>query len=517
MIAALMIYGLFAGSCLAVAAWAMERVLMQWHFPVRWASTVGLVSTLAFLVLAPMRLVNPAMDGGDRGVVELASAQLDRGADGRPIPISRRSPTELFPVWTADLRHFMEAPTRWSGRWLGAADAPSWNRWLAPLWIGTTATLLLVVLWTIFRARRLRSKWPLVELHEMRVRVAPNSGPAVSGVLAPEVVVPRWLLDAAPEDQRLAVAHEVAHIRARDPLLLLLGWLIVAAVPWNPAAWWLLSRLRSGIEIDCDARVLRGGTRGDRYGFFLIDVAARSQAPLPGAAALIGRRSHLERRLLAMQRVQPTARIVRCLGLCVTAATLVLAACENSLPSPSAPEPTRATVEQHLGDLLGSMPDFGLAASAAQTHILDSVDVSEELLRDLPVDSIASVEVIRGVHSESGAHNEPPGGVIQVTTRSYDRMSITEREPQSTAKRTDAVPDTIPSALRRILGGPAMPDSTAPPLIRIDDVRISAEQFPELDRLDIEKIEVIKGAAATALYGAEAASGVILITTRESP
>lgn len=218
-----------------------------------------------------------------------------------------------------------------------------------------------------------------------------------------------------------------------------------------------------------------------------------------------------------MQRVQPTARIVRCLGLCVTAATLVLAACENSLPSPSAPEPTRATVEQHLGDLLGSMPDFGLAASAAQTHILDSVDVSEELLRDLPVDSIASVEVIRGVHSESGAHNEPPGGVIQVTTRSYDRMSITEREPQSTAKRTDAVPDTIPSALRRILGGPAMPDSTAPPLIRIDDVRISAEQFPELDRLDIEKIEVIKGAAATALYGAEAASGVILITTRESP
>src|SRR5690606_10120572 len=72
------------------------------------------------------------------------------------------------------------------------------------------------------------------------------------------------------------------------------------------------------------------------------------------------------------------------------------------------------------------------------------------------------------------------------------------------------------------------------PLIYVDGVRQSAEAYPtptsggvfyarthqtanplnDLNPNDIERIEIVKGAAATTLYGSEAAAGVIQIFTR---
>jgi TonB-linked SusC/RagA family outer membrane protein len=51
------------------------------------------------------------------------------------------------------------------------------------------------------------------------------------------------------------------------------------------------------------------------------------------------------------------------------------------------------------------------------------------------------------------------------------------------------------------------------PLYVVDGV-ILGESMVDLDALDIESIEVIKGAAASSLYGSRAASGVVQITTR---
>ena len=54
-----------------------------------------------------------------------------------------------------------------------------------------------------------------------------------------------------------------------------------------------------------------------------------------------------------------------------------------------------------------------------------------------------------------------------------------------------------------------------PVLIYIDGVRI-ANSIPEsLDSDDIESVEVLNGDAAAALYGEEAAAGVIQITLKE--
>ena len=69
----------------------------------------------------------------------------------------------------------------------------------------------------------------------------------------------RWLLRRAPDEQRIVLAHEAEHVRARDPLLLAAGCAGVALLPWHPVSWWLLARLRLAVELDCDRRVLRRG------------------------------------------------------------------------------------------------------------------------------------------------------------------------------------------------------------------------------------------------------------------
>jgi len=75
--------------------------------------------------------------------------------------------------------------------------------------------------------------------------------------------------------------------------------------------------------------------------------------------------------------------------------------------------------------------------------------------------------------------------------------------------QTSGQPGTTPSMVVR--GGTSF-SGTGNPLILIDGVPGS---FYALNSDDIESIEVLKDAASTAIYGARAANGVILVTTRK--
>lgn len=64
-----------------------------------------------------------------------------------------------------------------------------------------------------------------------------------------------------------------------------------------------------------------------------------------------------------------------------------------------------------------------------------------------------------------------------------------------------------------LLRGPTSIVGSSDPLYIVDGVILAASSV-DLDALDIESVEVVKGAAAASLYGSRAASGVIQITTR---
>src|SRR5690606_6470707 len=145
---------------------------------------------------------------------------------------------------------------------------------------------------------------------------SPDAGPAVVGFYPMQVVVPEWICSRPAREQQLVLAHEREHVLARDPLVLLGACVAVSIMPWNPALWFALSRLRLAIEIDCDRRVLQQGASAVTYGSLLLELSAFPSSLGSTVPALSYHRSHLERRLIAMtsriripiyQRVAATA------------------------------------------------------------------------------------------------------------------------------------------------------------------------------------------------------------------
>ncbi|HEY0019991.1 MAG TPA: von Willebrand factor type A domain-containing protein [Longimicrobium sp.] len=74
-------------------------------------------------------------------------------------------------------------------------------------------------------------------------------------------------------------------------------------------------------------------------------------------------------------------------------------------------------------------------------------------------------------------------------------------------------PGTAPSVLLR---GPKSINAAGrsqEPLYVVDGVVVSGAAIPQLDAADVAHVEVVKGAAASSLYGSRAANGVVQITT----
>ena len=91
--------------------------------------------------------------------------------------------------------------------------------------------------------------------------------------------------------------------------------------------------------------------------------------------------------------------------------------------------------------------------------------------------------------------------------------AIQGRVPGANIVSTTGRPGTAPQVLLR---APTSIDGSGRgqnPLYVVDGV-ILAGDLPDLNAADIESIEVVKGAAATSLYGARAGNGVIQITTK---
>ena len=117
------------------------------------------------------------------------------------------------------------------------------------------------------------------------------------GLLRPRIVVPRWVTMALPSHQAAVIAHEQSHLDARDPQLFTLALALLVFMPWNLPLWWQLRRLRYAIEVDCDARVLKGGVDPAHYGETLIAVGERQSAYIGAVAAMSESKSFLEERI----------------------------------------------------------------------------------------------------------------------------------------------------------------------------------------------------------------------------
>jgi beta-lactamase regulating signal transducer with metallopeptidase domain len=300
--AAWMVYSVLVASFAALATATIDRLFAIWGLPRRylWVSAMILAALAPFVAAttnAPSRLTPPPL--------EQTSARTESVARASDTPV----PLQLSLAGRAM-------------RVLRRADGPAQT-----LWMASSAIALVVFLGAFIVLRMRRASWKAATVDGHTAWIAPDVGPAVVGFMQPRIVLPEWALQLGETDRGFVLRHESEHIRAGDPRLLLVAGLLLVAMPWNPALWWMTRRMRLAMEIDCDARVLRGTKAIREYGMLLLAVHERRGRTLPLVAALTEQRALLERRIIAMTASRPSyPRLVSAaLGLVACAAAVAVA------------------------------------------------------------------------------------------------------------------------------------------------------------------------------------------------
>jgi TonB family protein len=103
------------------------------------------------------------------------------------------------------------------------------------------------------------------------------AAPVTVGLLHPRVILPECSREWSRAQFDAVLAHEQAHVRRRDPLVLWLALLNRAVFWFHPLAWWLERRITALAEEACDAAVIERGHAPRDYSEYLLDVARAVQ------------------------------------------------------------------------------------------------------------------------------------------------------------------------------------------------------------------------------------------------
>ncbi|MFN7055564.1 M56 family metallopeptidase [Hyphomonas sp.] len=169
------------------------------------------------------------------------------------------------------------------------------------------------------------------------------SGPFVTGLARPTVVLPAWFeAEYSQLEARAALSHEMMHLKRGDLWALQAAELAIAAMWFNPLAHVARTAFRTDQEAACDADVLaRGHLSPHAYGTALVK-AVRMQTPCRmHMAASLPLTHALKERLKLMAHPAPDARLRRT-GV-AAAALLGAAALAATASIAAAGEPAAAT------------------------------------------------------------------------------------------------------------------------------------------------------------------------------
>jgi TonB family protein len=280
MIASWMIYIVLVSASVSFAAVLVENVLRATGTPTRLLWVAG----ICFPVIAA-----------------IASARLPTDAEGRSFLLPGR---DLPGGQTGDVQ-VTDSRARFIPQPPSIAVSPnsrlaSLDSTLLALWMTGCLLTLGVFGGAAVRLRRIRTAAEVRDVDGVRVSITPNTGPLVVGVMHPQILIPRWVLELDHPERQLVVAHEQEHLRAHDPALLAFSALAAGLTPWNPFVWYMLRKLGQAIELDCDRRVLAQGPDPRAYAHLLLSVASRSQTNLIPLAGLAATTSSLEQRFRSM-------------------------------------------------------------------------------------------------------------------------------------------------------------------------------------------------------------------------
>ena len=531
------------GVLLAVAALGAESLLRVSQKPTRWAWVAALVLTATLGALAPVRRVT-------HGVADRVWQSTSPVATMNSVSGSRSALATIRTTWHHASELFATGIQRTWTAWHSTMPAAT-DGWLLMAWAVASVALLYAFVSVHVRYQRRRAHWPLGSIHGTMVRIASDTGPAVIGVTSTEIVLPQWLLARNNREQELVLAHELEHVRAHDPMFLALAQTAVVLLPWHPAVWWMASRLRLAIELDCDRRVLQRGASTRDYGKLLIDLTDHRTGFAVALPAFSCSPSHLERRLVAMTAKRLRYPFTRGLANGAITSLALLAACEAKLPTSD--EMDRMTASSATA----AAGRVAMIDTAKVVYFVNNVAVSKADADKLSAELIASVNVL-----QKGAQS---GGEVRIVTRddaralaaaldaaryaidsasSPTRVTLVRTDPDPTRVTftTPGSTRTLSADSRQAVSGdslmirmkhadersgvrvatPVATGDTKPRtgfagLMIVDGVITDPAIANSLAPDQIVSVNVIKGAAAQQQYhDPRAANGVIVISTRKA-
>lgn len=173
-------------------------------------------------------------------------------------------------------------------------------------------------------------------------------GPLVTGFVRPIILLPTESETWTADRRRAVIAHEAAHIRRFDPLILFIVHIATAIYWFHPLVWLAASRLRAESERACDDAALNLGLLPSGYAGHLLDLARKfePQLAIPMAAT-----SHLESRVKSILDPK-TNRSFAARGTWIAAAAVTAA-----LLAPLTSITLNAQSASGLSEITGSVTD----------------------------------------------------------------------------------------------------------------------------------------------------------------
>ncbi|HYE31967.1 MAG TPA: M56 family metallopeptidase [Methylomirabilota bacterium] len=325
---------------------AVSRAAQSWLRHPHWRRALWRASFLAMLLAVASELLEVrrvAQAGYERW---RAAEKVGPQPESSQTAVRPPRPTLQFPDPSAFAEHGL--PLNDAGASPHPAPAPHFGggAWMALIWaIGTLFFVIRACCWTaalqwllIKNARTMAthlSAKGVKVLESERIRT-----PLAGGCFRPFILLPTsFATKFTPQEQAVVLAHEMEHLRAKDPQWLLLVELTRAMLWWHPLVWvarrrfisaaeeaadWASCRVRGGPELLAECLV--------KLGREMVGSVERS-LPAFGAGFRSGLGSRVERLLSAQRHQLDPARgplrflafVAPCLGvaaLVTTGATL---------------------------------------------------------------------------------------------------------------------------------------------------------------------------------------------------
>ena len=388
-LAAALLHSLWQGLFVAGILCAVLRLVPVRRHNLRYAVALGALVATVLLFSGTWAVLNYSVPGGGEPPAVVSESQGAPAAGEQP-----RHQRPEKPSTTAANDNATRMRT----------TALPWQVWLTALWLAGVFVMLGRAGYTISSAGRLRQHAePLpssvagpLDLADLSrrirlkrsVRVLVSEAvrmPAVAGTLFPAVLLPLGIVSPPlpPDQLRMIVAHELAHIRRYDHLVTVMQSVIEALFFFNPATWWISRQIRLEREACCDAEAVAATGQRLAYAEVLVSVARRSRTPqrLPEpqtALADSGRNTLSERvrRLLTPGRgprmtlpwlgaiLVLLSTVAALYGLHAGTAAAVEAAAELMSPQERVEKITEIA-ETHSGEYLGETPGNRITVSGS--------------------------------------------------------------------------------------------------------------------------------------------------------